>query len=88
MPIPNDTSPEAEQVLLQLMREKTPAERVQMAMNLTAQVREASRRAIARALPEVSPREIEYRFIELHYGKELADGVRAHDKARTHDRSE
>lgn len=88
MPIPNDTSPEAEQVLLQLMREKTPAERVQMAMNLTAQVREASRRAIARVHPELSPREIEYRFIELHYGKDLADGVRAHHQEHLNDRSQ
>jgi hypothetical protein len=84
MPIPNDTSPEAEQVLLRLMREKTPAERVQMAARLTHEVRQASRRAIARSHPELSPREIEYRFIELHYGKELAEGVRAHNEARRH----
>ena len=87
MPIPNDTSPEAEQVLLQLMREKTPAERVQMAARLTHEVRQASRRAIARAHPELSPREIEYRLIELHYGAELAAAVRDFETSRNDARS-
>lgn len=83
MPIPNDTSREAEQVQLRLLGEKTPAERLMLAIRLSQDVIRASKRAIARAHPEFTPRQIEHMFIELHYGRELADAVRKHDEEAT-----
>lgn len=81
MPIPSDTSPQAEQVQLRLLAEKTPAERLMLAIRLSQEVIQASKRAIARVHPEFTPRQIEHLFIELHYGRELADAVRERDGA-------
>lgn len=81
MPIPNDTSREAEQVQARLLAEKTPAERLMLAARLTQDVIQASKRAIARVHPEFTPRQVEHMFIELHYGRELADAVRKYEGA-------
>lgn len=80
MRIPSDTSPDVEAAQRQLIREMTPAERVMLAARLSDTVRNASRRAIRRVHPEFTDRQVEHLFIELHYGKELADGVRAPDE--------
>jgi len=81
MTIPQDTSVEAEQKQIELLREKTPAERFMLAAQLSQDVIQASKRAIARVHPEFTPRQVEHLFIELHYGRELADAVRKHDEA-------
>ncbi len=52
MPIPSDTSNDAEQAQLQLLREKSPRERAALAVRLSSEVIQASKRAIARAHPE------------------------------------
>ena len=51
-------------------------ERFARACSLTATAISLSRRAIARAHPELSPEEIDLKFVELHYGKQLAAGLR------------
>jgi hypothetical protein len=79
MTIPNDTSKDAARIQLELLREKTPAERLMLAARLSHEVIQASKRAIARVHPEFTPRQVEHLFIELHYGRELADAVRRHD---------
>lgn len=84
MSIPSDTSPEIQAAQRQLLREMTPAQRVALATRLSNTVRNASRRAIRRVHPELTDRQVEHLFIELHYGKELADGVRAHDAKHSH----
>ncbi len=43
---------------------------------LTQWTRDLSRRAIARAFPSLSPEQQKLKFIELHYGKEVAEQVR------------
>lgn len=88
MSIPSDTSIDIDRVQLDLLRQKSPHERAMIAVRLTDEVRLASRRAIARANPEFTPRQIEYCFIELHYGRELADAVRNYDEARANGPSE
>lgn len=81
MTIPQDTSVAAEQKQIELLREKTPAERFMLAARLSQDVVQASKRAIARVHPEFTPRQVEHLFIELHYGRELADAVRKRDGA-------
>jgi hypothetical protein len=81
MPLPVDTSREAEQIQRELLSEKSPAERLMLAARLSHEVIQASKRAIARVHPEFTPRQVGHMFIELHYGRELADAVRQYDVA-------
>ena len=53
-----------------------------LALRLSSEVMQASKRAIARTHPDLTAREVELRFIELHYGKELADAVREYYETR------
>ena len=72
----SDTSPEAEKVQIEFLRKSTVAERFSMVRALTARTVGLSKRAIARANPHLDPEELKLKFIELHYGKELAEQVR------------
>lgn len=74
---PADTAPDAERVQVVLLRAAPIARRLHLALSLTATVISAARRAIARAQPHASPRELDLRFVELHYGADLAVGLRA-----------
>ncbi len=85
MPIPNDTSLDIEEKQLQLLREMSPSDRLMMAVRLSSDVIRASKRAIARTHPELTPRQVGHMFVELHYGRELADAVRQHDRTPEHD---
>ncbi len=74
---PADTAPDAERVQVALLRAAPVARRLHIAMALSATVIGAARRALARAQPQASPRELELRFVELHYGPALAADLRA-----------
>ena len=78
----SDTSPEAEKVQIELIRRCSVAERFAKVRSLTARTFGLSKRAIARANPDLSPQELQIKFIELHYGKNLADRVERHQKYR------
>lgn len=80
MPLPSDTTVDAEMVQRQLLREKSPTERVMLALRLSSEVIRASKRAIARTHPEFTAEQISHRFIQLHYGPELADAVKQHSR--------
>jgi hypothetical protein len=82
MVFPSDTSTDVARTQLQLLREKSPAERGAMAVQLSSDVIQASKRAIARAHPELTAREVGHLFVELHYGKALADAVRQCERMR------
>ncbi|MGD0654849.1 MAG: hypothetical protein ABSA16_10930 [Thermoguttaceae bacterium] len=71
-----DTHPEAERVQIELLRKKTVSERFALVRSLTAFTIDLSRRAIARANPDLSPDELRIKYIELVYGKELSQRVR------------
>jgi hypothetical protein len=80
MPIPArpiDTAPDAERVQVDLLRAAPIARRLHLALSLSATVISAARRAIARAQPHASPRDLDVRFVELHYGPEIAARLRA-----------
>jgi hypothetical protein len=83
----SDTTRDASQMQIHLLREKSPAERLAMAIRLSSHVMRASRRAISQAHPHLTDREVGHRFIELHYGRELADAVRSYEEKREHGRS-
>jgi hypothetical protein len=76
----SDTSLDAARLQLQLLREKSPAERAALAVRLSSDVVRASKRAIARTHPALTAREVGHLFVELHYGKALADAVRRYDR--------
>ena len=78
----SDTSPEAEKVQIELLRRCSVAERFAKVRSLTARTFGLSKRAIARANPDLSPQKLQIKFIELHYGKDLADRVGRYQKYR------
>ena len=79
----SDTHPEAEKVQIDLLRKASTSERFALMCSLTATAISLSRRAIARANPDLSPQEVDLKFVELHYGKELASRVRRYLKRRS-----
>lgn len=77
-----DTDPEAERVQIGLLRRAGVARRAHMALALSAQVIGLARRAIREAQPGLSEAELGLRFVELHYGRELASELRSYLAAR------
>jgi hypothetical protein len=77
-----DTDPEAERVHFEMLRKAGPARRAQMALSLSAQVISLAHRAIRQSTGLTDPVEVRLRFVELHYGSELAAAVRAYLAAR------
>ena len=71
-----DTDRDAERVQIELLRRAGVARRAAMALSLSAQVIGLARRAIRRSLPEATEEEVALRFVELHYGRELAMDLR------------
>jgi hypothetical protein len=74
---PTDTTPDAERVQVALLRAAPVARRLHLAMALSATIIGAARRALARAQPHASARELDLRFVELHYGADVAAGLRS-----------
>ena len=72
-----DTTPDAERVQVALIRAAPVARRLHLAFSLSATVIGAARRALARAHPQASARELDLRFVSLHYGSDIAEGLRA-----------
>ena len=73
-----DTTPEAEAVLIQLLRDKPPIRRVEEAISASNRVAEQCKNAIRRMNSGISEDEVSLRFIELNYGADLANNVRAY----------
>jgi hypothetical protein len=76
-PRPSDTDADAENVQVALLRAMPIERRLAMALRLSADVISNARRALARAWPEASPEELTLRFVEPHYGADLAAGLRS-----------
>ncbi len=72
-----DTSVEAERVQVDLIRATPVSRRLAIACSLSATVITLARRSLARAQPNLPAREIDLRFVELHYGPEIAAALRA-----------
>jgi hypothetical protein len=72
----SDTHPDAERVQLDLLRKASVARRLALTRSLSATAIELSRRAIARANPQMSAQDQDLLFVEYHYGTDLADRLR------------
>src|SRR5258707_5188111 len=72
-----DTSPEIERVQIELIRKASPAKIFNLVRSMSQTMMQASRENIQRLHPGASKEELTLTFIELYYGKELADFVRA-----------
>jgi hypothetical protein len=76
-----DTDPETERVHLAMLRAASPSQRLRLALSLSRTVMDLSRAGIARRHPGASPEEVGLIFVEMNYGHELAEELRA-DLAR------
>jgi hypothetical protein len=74
----SDTSPEAEEVQLALLRKLTPAQRAAKTFSLSHQVVTLSKRAIQRQNPGLSEFEIKILYLHYFYGPGIAQKVREH----------
>ena len=77
-----DTDPEAERVQIALLRAAGVGRRAGMALSLSGTVITLARRAIRRSLAGATEQEVGLRFVELHYGGELASALRREIAAR------
>jgi hypothetical protein len=73
----SDTSSDAYEVQLSLLRAAGPSRRAATGLALSRTVCALSRRAILAANPGLSDEELAARFIEAHYGAKLGAAVRA-----------
>jgi len=78
-----DTSAEAERAQLELFRAMTPEHRAHKALVLSAELARQCKAAIRRRHPDFDECEVRLKFIELNYGKQLADDVRESRKMKT-----
>ncbi len=72
----SDTSPEMEKLLFDLLRQKTPAERFQMANDITEAAIDLWRAGVMKRHPEWSEQEVSLHWVEVHYGREWAETIR------------
>ncbi len=72
-----DTSPEAERVQIELIRKASPTKLFGLVRSLSRTMIQATRDTIRRLHPDASEEELALIFLELYYGKELADRVQA-----------
>jgi hypothetical protein len=73
----SDTDPDVLELQADLLRQATPARRVQMALSLSAAVIGLAHAGIRRRAPAISDLDARLRFVEIHYGTDLALAVRA-----------
>lgn len=73
-----DTTPEAESVLIQMLRKRPAPMRLGDAVSASNRVAEQCKNAIRRIHPQITEDEVKLRFIELNYGQEIAADVRAY----------
>jgi hypothetical protein len=68
-----DTNPEVEKVLISLLRNLSTEAKLNRVLQFSSSIINLSKRAIARANPELSEDERNLLFVEYHYGVELAN---------------
>ncbi len=71
-----DTSPEAEKVQINLIRESSVARRISKVRSLSQTIMYLSRRSIQRTNPFLSEQEVNIAFVANHYGEKLAERLR------------
>jgi hypothetical protein len=77
-----DTDADAEAVQIELLRKAGGPRRARLALSLSATVIALARSAIRRSFPNASEEEVGLRFVQLHYGRDLASELRTYLAAR------
>jgi hypothetical protein len=72
----SDTDPDVLRLQTELLRQATPARRVEMALSLSAAVIDIADAGIRRRLAGISDVDAGLQFVEIQYGSELAEAVR------------
>ena len=75
MPYTTDTSPTADAVQLELWRAMSGQERIQKTCSLSSHLRKMAFDAIRKRHPEFTDDQVQIKFVELSYGKELASAL-------------
>jgi len=70
-----DTHPDAQAVQDGLLRKMSTQEKFRLVSSMTQTVIHHAKRSIRRNNPLLTDREVGVRFVELHYGEELAHGL-------------
>jgi len=73
----SDTPPQIEALRIALLKKAGFTKRAGTMLSLSKSVALLSMRAVRRANPDLSQSEVNLRFVELHYGKDLAERLRA-----------
>ncbi len=74
----SDTHLEAERVQIELLSKATTERRLALGLSLSQEAMEIARQAIVQANPLVSEEDQKLLFVEVTYGKVLADRVRVY----------
>lgn len=82
MCIHSDTDPRVEQIHIEMLRKAGGAKRASLAISLSETLISLSRRAIARANPDLSEEEQDLLFIAINYGEEMARRVAVYLRQR------
>jgi len=67
-----DTNPKMEELMISLIRNTSIAHRISKVCSLSQTIMYLSRRAITRANPNLSDKEVKSKYISYHYGENLA----------------
>ena len=86
-PRSGDTEPDADRVQVELLRTASVTRRLRLALSVTATVIGAARCGIAAAHPHASRRDLDLKFVEVHYGADLASALRADLERRDRERA-
>jgi len=76
------TRPEMEPVQIELIRKASPAKIFGLLRSMSQTMIQASRRNIRKLHPDASEEELTLIFVELYYGKQLANLVRSQMEKR------
>ena len=71
-----DTNEQSEKVLISILKKESASKKLSQVFSLSRMAIQLSKRAIRRANPSLNSNEINLLFIELHYGKDLANKVK------------
>ncbi len=82
LPQSRDTHPEAERVQIELLSKASTKRRLALGISLSQTAYSMARQAIAKANPQASEEEHKLLFVEVTYGKDLAEKVRAYLRER------
>jgi hypothetical protein len=71
-----DTHSTAEAVQIELLRKASVADRLEKVWSLSRTVSQLALEGIRRAHPNASQEELLLLYVSIHYGQEIADGLR------------